>query len=288
VDLHRLLMRPFNSRRLSVLPVRGPTGPSGAVLLEDAAKPERARSFAQAVSSIAAMRIAGHDQPHETSAPSDPVEAGPSTSISIAEDTSAFSPMLTLDRVDPAGLAATYLPSVTAMNIHFDDAISLARSDQRGVTALADEIAKAMQAIATQFALPYMKLTGHSLIAAVGCTATPDPLATVRLADAALAAREACFSLLTQVGLEPVFRIGIDFGAALGCVLGQQPRLFNLWGDVIRTAEQMAQSATGSGSIQVSERAYEQLRQSFLFRARGMFYLPRIGTARIFILAGRR
>ena len=50
----------------------------------------------------------------------------------------------------------------------------------------------------------------------------------------------------------------------------------------------MAQSASDSGSIQVSERAYEQLRQQFLFRPRGVFYMPRIGTARIFTLAGRR
>jgi len=95
-------------------------------------------------------------------------------------------------------------------------------------------------------------------------------------------------SLLTQSGLEPVFRIGIDSGDALGCALGQEPRLFNLWGDVIRTAELMAQSATDTGSIQVSERAYERLRQEFLFRARGVFYVPRIGVARVFILAGRR
>jgi adenylate cyclase len=64
--------------------------------------------------------------------------------------------------------------------------------------------------------------------------------------------------------------------------------VFNLWGDVIRTAELMAQSATDTGSIQVSEHAYKQLRQQFLFRARGLFYMPRVGTARTFILAGRR
>ena len=95
-------------------------------------------------------------------------------------------------RIDPSGLAATYFPAVTAMSIRFDDALSLARSDQAGVTTLADEIAKAMQSIAARYALPYMKLAGNSLIAAAGCAATPDPLATVRLADAALAAREAC------------------------------------------------------------------------------------------------
>jgi len=287
-ELHRLLMRPFGSRTLSVLPVRGPAGISGALLLEDAAELERARSFAQAVSSIAAMRMARHEQEDNALLPSEAVETGPYAAAAVADGTQAFSSVLTLERPDPGDLAATYFPSVTAMNIRFDDAISLARPDQAGVTTLADEIARAMQAIATQYALPYMKLTGHSLIAAAGCTATQDPLATARLADAAVAARETCLSLLAQSGLEPVFHIGIDFGAALGCALGQEPRVFNLWGDVIRTAELMAQSAAGTGSIQVSEHAYEQLRQQFLFRARGVFYLPRIGTARTFILAGRR
>ncbi len=285
-EVHRLLMRPFGSRTLSVLPVCGPAGVSGAVLVEDAEAPERGRSFAQAVSSIAAMRMAGHEQGSE--ATFDPAEAQHDPVVPAADGAHAFSPVLARDEIDPASLSATYFPAITAMSVRFDDAISLARHDGSGVTALADEIAKAMQAIAARHDLSYMKLTGHHLVAAVGCTAAPDTLAAARLADAALAAREACLSLLTQSGLEPVFRIGIDFGAAFGCALGQAPRVFNLWGDVMRTAELMAQSAADIGSIQVSERAYEQLRQRFLFRARGVFYLPRVGIARTFILAGRR
>lgn len=282
-ELHRLLMRPFGSRTLSVLPVRGPAGVSGAVLLEDAAA-GRARGFAQAVSSIAAIRMAGHPRMAPAAA-SGLAAAGPAPDVPAAGVMGARDAALV---PDPSGLAATYFPSVAAMSIRFDDAISLARPDQAGVTALADDVAQAMQAIATRHALPYMKLAGHDLMAAAGCGATPDPLAVVRLADAALAAREACLTLLAQSGLEPVFHIGLDFGPALGCALGQEPRLFNLWGDAIRMAELMAQSAVDSGSIQVSERAYEQLRQQFLFRPRGVFYVPRVGTARIFTLAGRR
>lgn len=283
-ELHRLLMRPFGSRTLSVLPVRGPAGVSGAVLLEDAAEPGRARSFAQAVSSIAAIRMAGHPRTTPAAA-SDLAAAAPASDLPAVGVMRARNAALV---PDPSGLAATYFPSVAAMSVRFDDATSLARPDQAGVMALADDIAQAMQAIATRYALPYMKLAGHDLMAAAGCAATPDPLAIVRLADAALATREACFTLLSQSGLEPVFRIGIDSGPALGCALGQEPRLFNLWGDAIRMAELMAQSAGDSGSIQVSERAYEQLRQQFLFRPRGVFYVPRVGTARIFLLAGRR
>ncbi len=283
-ELHRLLMRPFGSRILSVLPVRGPGGISGAVLLEDVREPGQARSFAQAVSSIASMRMAGHPRRAEA-AISDPAAAGPTPDFPVADAMGARSAALVPEL---SGLAASQFPAVAAMNLHFDDALSLARPDQAGVMALADDVARAMQGIATQYALPYMKLAGHDLTAAAGCTAAPDPLAIVRLADAALAAREACLTLLAQSGLEPVFHIGIDLGAALGCALGEEPRVFNLWGDAIRMAGLMAQSGSDSGSIQVSERAYEPLRQQFLFRPRGVFYAPRVGTARIFTLAGRR
>lgn len=282
-ELHRLLMRPFGSRTLSVLPVHGPAGVSGAVLLEDAREPGRARSFVQAVSSIAAMRMAGRPPKAEAAAPS--LASGPAPEFSAADAAGARSAALV---PDPTGLPATQFLSVAAMVLRFDDALSLARPDPAGTAALADEITRAMQGIAAQYALPYMKLAGQDITAAAGCTVAPDPLAVVRLADAALAAREACLSLLAQAGLEPVFQIGIDFGAALGCALGQEPRVFNLWGDAIRMAELMAQSVVDGGSIQVSERAYEPLRQQFLFRPRGVFYVPRVGTARIFTLAGRR
>ncbi len=300
-SLHRLLMRPFGSHALSMLPVRGAEGVSGVLLLEDAAEANRARNFAQAVSSIVALRIGSREQAEETAVQGEaaPAEAEPDprsgvpSGVPAAEGTQAFSSLLTPgqpqpDAGDPAGLAASWFPAVAAMIVRFDDALTLGRPDQSGVTAIADEIATAMQAIASRYALPYMKLTGHHLVAAAGCVPGRDPTAAVRLADAALAAREACLSLLSRSGYEPVFHIGLDVGSALGCVLGEAPRLFNLWGDVVRNAEMMAHSASGGGAIQVSESAYAQLRQDFLFRTRGMFYLPRIGPARTFILAGRR
>ena len=288
-EVHRLLMRPVGSSGLSVLPVRGPAGATGAVLLEDAEELDRGRSFAQIVASIAAMRINGYvregDAPRET----DPAEAEPaSTAAPAAYDGHAFSAALIPSDIDPSDLGAACFPAVSAMSVCFDDAITLARPGQSDVAAIADEIARAAQSIAARYALSYMKIAGHTLVAAAGCTESLDPSSALRLADAALATRETCLSLLARSGLEPVFRIGIDLGAALGCALGRERRVFNLWGDVIRTAEQMAQSATEFGSIHVSERAYEQLRKEFLFRARGVFYVPRAGTARTFVLAGRR
>ena len=295
--LYRLLMRPLGSRALSVLPIRGAADVAGAVMIEDSTV--ASRNFAQAVASIAAMRITAMDITGGNStglSEEDQAHAdvrSPEAMPAAAEGLQAFSSVLSSGTIDPSALAAEYFPSVAAMIIRFDDALTLAKpgqkdSSQTAIPSLADEIAKAMQAIGIRYALPYMKLTGHHFVAATGCTAAPDPTAALRLADAALAAREACLSLLTASGFDPVFRIGIDFGSAFGSLLGQEPRLFNLWGDVIRTSELMAHSGDDTGSIQVSEAAYTQLRQQFLFRARGMFYVPRIGNARIFILAGRR
>jgi adenylate cyclase len=86
--------------------------------------------------------------------------------------------------------------------------------------------------------------------------------------------------------MAPEFRLGIDCGFAVGRSIGGTPRLFNLWGEAVRTARTMATTAF-PGSIQTSERAYLRLRQSFLFRPRGSFYLPAVGSVQTFILAGR-
>ncbi|WP_428374506.1 cache domain-containing protein [Lichenicoccus sp.] len=301
-DVHRLLMRSFGSRSLSVLPVRGQEGVNGALLLEDADVGEPARNFNAAVTGIAAIRMRDPEEVEErhvgrrarTQAgdpdAEDPEAPGPAAGARHAPEDAPgrFSPVLAHGDGERRDLAASVYPRVAAMVLRFDDAVVLNTRDADAMGGVADEIARAMQELATRFELPYMKLTGHHLVAAAGCTESPDPTAALRLADAALAAREACLALLSRSDLDPVFRIGMDFGAALGSALGQQPRLFNLWGDVIHTAELMAQSATEPGSIQVSEGAYEALNRQFLFRPRGMFYVPRIGTARTFILAGRR
>jgi adenylate cyclase len=48
----------------------------------------------------------------------------------------------------------------------------------------------------------------------------------------------------------------------------------------------MAASAL-PGTVQATAAAYQRLREDFLFRPRGSFYLPHVGDARTFVLAGR-
>lgn len=297
--LHRLLMRPFGSRALSLLPISGSSGVVGALMLEDATDIRRARSLMQAVGSLAALRLEARvpDEAARSGAAAPEEEQEAAAPRTPDRELARFSSTLVRERPQPDRdgrtpeadhLAAGRFEAVTAMIIRFEDAVVLAQSAGGDMPALADQIARALQEIGERFSLPYLKLTGHHLTAAAGGLIEGDPAGSIRLADAALAAREVCLTQLAESGLDPVFRIGLDHGTALGGALGEQPRLFNLWGDVIRNAELMAHSAPDSGTIQVTEAAYERLRHAFLFRPRGVFYVPRAGTSRTFILAGRR
>jgi adenylate cyclase len=111
-----------------------------------------------------------------------------------------------------------------------------------------------------------MKLVGEGVVAAAGCT-PGDSSAILRIADAALATRERCLELFEDADHPPGFRIGVDFGIAIGSPLGRQPRLFNLWGEAVRTADTMAASAPGVATIQVSEATESTIASAISFPA---------------------
>jgi class 3 adenylate cyclase len=189
-----------------------------------------------------------------------------------------------MDKLAPG---AELFPSMAVMSIKFSDAAVLAAHAPDGNTMLADRIAAALQKIAAAHHIPYVKLVGHDIVAAAGFTAA-DTTSLLRIADASIEARERCLELFEAGGHAPSFRIGIAYGRAVGGHVGQEPRLFNLWGDAVRLAELMAETGTGPGTIQVSEGAHAKLRSEFLFRPRGSFYLPHLGATQTFVLGSRQ
>jgi len=149
-------------------------------------------------------------------------------------------------------------------------------------------MAGTLQDIAHQCGLYSIRMLGHRVVCVAGCSRTPDKGAVFRMANAALMMRENVLAMLSQADLDPVFRIGIDVGPVFGGMLGKNPQAFNLWGDAMGMAEMMAQGAPDVGTIQVSENVYQRLRQYFLFRERGRFFIPGMGLTRTYVLAGRR
>ena len=188
--------------------------------------------------------------------------------------------------IDPEAIEAEVFQDVAVMVLHLTDPVALAMRAGSGPGPLSDRIACALQEIAAAHHIPYLKIVGQEVVGAAGIGATVNGAAAQIIADAAVAVRDRCLALLEDSDRPQEFRIGIDCGPAIGTAVGSEPRVFNLWGEAVRTADAMAASAL-PGTVQATEAAYDRLRQDFLFRSRGSFYLPRVGDSRTFVLAGR-
>jgi len=281
VDFHRALMHPIDSRAVLVVPVSGANKVIGAIVLEDAAQMSGAREFVALFANVLAARMldgAGHPTVSRAKAAE--------TTFVIAGEHS-FDTELVPHSPDMEVDGEDVFPMAAVMSIKFGDAAAMATLDPGGSTTLADRIVATLQEIAATHHIPYMKLMSHDIVAAGGLTPS-DTTAILRIADASVAARERCIELFEAGGHPPSFRIGISCGTAIGGDVGQRPRLFNLWGEAVRTAELMADTGTGPGAIQVSEAAYDRLHSHFLFRPRGSFYLPRLGPTQTFVLGSRQ
>jgi class 3 adenylate cyclase len=280
-ELYRTLMHPGGDAALYVQPVRERNRVAGAIILEDAQTIFDVREFMALAANLLAVRMSGDirgpGRPRVETAETAPAPAGERSFVSD----------LILQELAGASIGADVFPSVAVMVVQFDDTAALAAKDAASATTLADLIAATVQDVATAHNIPYAKITGRHAVLAAGLVAA-DTTAIARIADAAIAIRARCLEQLESCGHAPSFRIGIDCGVAVGGQVGRQPRLFNLWGAAVDTAELLAQSGAGSGTIQISEAAHRRLRDMFVFRLRGSFYLPRVGSEQIFVLGGRQ
>ena len=101
---------------------------------------------------------------------------------------------------------------------------------------------RAVQELAAEQEVPYLKVMGCDIIGAAGFIAG-DETAAARIANTAVASRDRIAELFKDHGLAPNFRLGIDSGAAIGGPVGTEPALFNLWGEAVQTAQTMATAA---------------------------------------------
>jgi adenylate cyclase len=277
-ELRRVIAHPPGSFPLTVAPVQHSGQVTGAVLVEDSREGSGGHGFLRVVARMLASRmpaISGASRDGKTEA------AKPSGVLGER----SFSDELALRGIDVQGLGANVYPSVAVMVVKFSDPAALAMRPQRSNIILADQVGSELQRLAMEHAIPYLKMTGPEIVAAAGWSHA-DATALWRLADVALALCELCGDVFENSGLEPSFRLGLDFGLAMGGVVGSEPRLFNLWGEAVTVASLMAQTVV-PGVIQVSERVHQRLDQDFLFRPWGGFYLPRVGPVQTFILSAR-
>jgi class 3 adenylate cyclase len=277
-ELHRAVMAPLGTSALMAVPVRRAGQVVGAVCLEDAESAAGVKDFARAVANMIALGMGD--------VPVAPAREKPARETPAAASAGPRRVEADLRRpaLDPATIEGEVHNGLSAMVFRFTDSLAMARRANGG-RSLSDEIVCALQHIADAHDLPYVKLVGNEIIAAAGFEPGAVHAAT-RIADAALALRERCCALFEECDNAPEFRIGLDHGLAMGAAVGDDPKVFNLWGEAVTTAERMAHTAL-PGTIQATEAAYAELRHDFVFRPHGRYFLPGVGEARTFVLAGK-
>ena len=285
-----VIMQPFGSRALRVIPLRRAERTVGALCLEDAGLVDDGPvDHGEALKTIGAMlvptlEIAGSEA-GERPAGAARAEAEPRRApVHFVSSDIALSP------AECANLDAALHADVAAMVLRISGSLALAKRMEDGGEGLAQWIAEMVQDSAAEHGIGYVKLVGQQIIAATGFEpqdadgATED--AMTRVAALAVDLRDQFLNRLDFASLDAEFRIGLGFGPCFGCLVGHGQDHFNLWGEAIEMADLMARTAA-AGAVQATEGAYEMLRKDFLFRPRGSFYRPGRGESRTFVLAGQ-
>lgn len=279
-QFHALIMQSLGSRALTIIPLRRDDPVIGAICLEDPGSLEGAKDFLRTLAAVAATTLAPESRDETTARPA---------TVRAQATADAIQPILSADlaptAVERASLRAEYFPDVAVMSLSLTGAIQLARKCGTSESGMAVQISECLQEIASEHGITYLKFVGQNAIAAAGFE-RQDEDAMNWIAALAIAVRDRLSALTDTAGPGAEFRIGLGFGGCYGCLVGKERQQFNLWGEAFETADLMARSAS-PGAIQASASAYARLRQDFLFRPRGTFYLPGVGQSRTFVLAGQ-
>jgi len=284
-QFHSIIMQSLGSRALTVIPLRRGEQVVGAICLEDPGPLEGTKDFLHTVAAMlcSTLKPAADDADR-------PVEVAPAPATrEQAPAERSIQPILSCDlgptAAKRANLRAEYFPDVAVMALYLSGSLELAKKCGSEDTGMAVQISECLQEIAAEHGVTYLKFVGQEAIAAAGFD-RQDEEAMTWVAALSIAVRDRLSHLIDTTGHGAEFRIGLGFGGCYGCLVGRERQQFNLWGEALETAEVMARSAA-PGAIQASAGAYVRLRQDFLFRPRGTFYLPGVGQSRTFVLAGQ-
>ncbi len=306
-EFHRLYLKPMGSRALIAIPIRSAEGWVGVVCVEDWQE-EGALSFVRAVATMLSVRYAARPsviQPVAVPAAAVARSAGGErpgraaiAAVSPASATAMRRAQLGEAQLrklaaqaspiarDGATQGAQVFPHASVLVLQLTNAMALAEDDaEQDPMTIVDRIARAVEAIATVQQIEYVKIMGDKMVLADGFSDAREDSA-VAIAEAALEIKDHAARLFTGLGHGLEFRIGVDTGAAIGTPVGTEHRTYNLWGESVRLADTMAE--TGSpGSIIVTDTTYRLLRDRYLFRVRGTFYLGGSGEMSTYLLTGR-
>jgi class 3 adenylate cyclase len=286
-QFQKVFMASTGTRALTVFPLRRSEQVVGAICIEDSLKLGKVDDFLPAIAAIFAASLPAL-APSRHVPPAGIDLKAPARKPDGASTTSN-QPMHSADLVasspDFAQLRADHRAQISAMVLRLADSFLIAKKTRDSDMAIVTQIAEMLREIAAENEVDYLKFVGQEAIAVTGLS-DGDEHAMTRMANAAISIRDRLSTLVDLHGQSVEFRIGLGFGSCFGCFLGRDQSQFNLWGEAIEIAGIMAQSAA-PGGIQASAGAYDHLKQDFLFRSRGSFYMPQLGESQTYVLAGQ-
>lgn len=307
--IQRVVMRSVEARHLYIAPVLERHQLLGMIMLEDPRSNGGMERIVALCSSVMAVRflqlwqeeevrdgksddhLSGQDRARALDIPegrhfSGRLEGGPDhqRQLRVHESMGFLLPLADGNEPPATGL----YPHIPLMILEFSEAYREETGAAKILLALIQQLAEKIQLIADEAGLFSMQIAGSRVIFLGSCSLKPDPVAVLRLADAAIKMRETCLMAIAGNNTRLMFRIGMDIGPVMAAHFGNSPGIFNIWGEALGVAELLARSAPDGGQIQVSQTVHQELRGDFLFRSRGNFYFPGSGIMRSYILAGRR
>ncbi len=82
-------------------------------------------------------------------------------------------------------------------------------------------------------------------------------------------------------------RIGINTGPVVAGVIGTRKFIYDLWGDAVNMASRMEAHGIAD-AIQVSQTTYEQLKDEYILKPRGLIAVKGKGSISAYLLTGRK
>ena len=154
------------------------------------------------------------------------------------------------------------------------------------VVALLDRVFASWDSLAAEHGVEKIKTIGDAYMVAGGIP-LPREDHVAAIAETALAMGPALAGLSVETGTALQVRIGIDTGPVVAGVIGRAKFIYDLWGDTVNTASRM-ESHAQPGTIQVTERTYERLREGYELAARGTVAVKGKGQMTTYLLLARR
>ena len=154
------------------------------------------------------------------------------------------------------------------------------------VVALLDRVFAGWDSLAARYGVEKIKTIGDAYMVAAGIPLPRNDHAEA-IAEMALAMGPELERSAVVNGVPLTARIGIDAGPVVAGVIGRAKFIYDLWGDTVNTASRM-ESHGIPGTIQVTERAYERLRDRYELRRRGSVDVKGKGRMTTYLLLGKK